>query len=284
MTERCEHIGYPGHALCSEPRMHGDRYCIFHSDNPNKDPRAFVQALQAKSDCDYAGYVFPNGDYFSKRTLNEANFTFAKFCGGALFEKTVFNGSTKFVDSRFNGGCYFRDARFSGECRFVDNYILSHSRFPSWVNFANASFGAALQFLLATCIRARADAILGQRPAILRVHKLQAGQALLAGPYLAPGTAAIRGAQNGACAIAAERRTAWPAVSYGPPYAGVDESDLCEGELAFVLLGPRIPAIAGGDYPATNFAERVTLAGNDPALDGIDEIRRYRPRERPSDR
>jgi len=156
---------------CEEPSWEGDPegLCILHSPVPEKDKKAFDQALQSKlagEDFDFREVSFPGPISFPRQKFNKfanfygakfagwadfreaefdagADFSYARFAQAALFEKARFVGRLLFNHAEIQGEADFRYATFDGQATFqhVNERRETGRRLPLVANFQNLAFG-----------------------------------------------------------------------------------------------------------------------------------------------
>jgi uncharacterized protein YjbI with pentapeptide repeats len=129
---------------CVDPALDGDLdgYCILHSQNPDKDPEAFKEALRARWEQedkqfydlravffpgpfdsyseDFCGSTgFPERADFSRATfMKGADFSLVVFARGACFFQATFAEGAKFFGDIFMGVADFSRATISGQIVF----------------------------------------------------------------------------------------------------------------------------------------------------------------------
>ncbi len=119
-------------------------FCILHSPNPEKDEKAFMQALAAhrgeKGDV-FVGFVFPASFTFETfKFSGDADFAGAEFSGKADFASAEFSGKADYGGAKFSGKANFWGAKFSGKANFEG------AKFTGKANFESAWFGGKANF------------------------------------------------------------------------------------------------------------------------------------------
>jgi uncharacterized protein YjbI with pentapeptide repeats len=118
-------------------------YCILHSDNPDKDQKAFDDALtehRRQYGHDYRNFIFPGpADFSTVEFADEADFSSAKLKGYANFRFTNFAAKVDFdgveferVDfsgTKFAGDAFFQRVNFNVAANFNDAKFLSNAYF-----------------------------------------------------------------------------------------------------------------------------------------------------------
>lgn len=126
----CKH-----HEICGRDALggpEGDALCILHSEDPEKDKKAFWVAFEehrGKYGDKFSRFVFAESVDFHKSKFNEADFSAVRFTSGANFSESKFEGRTN-----------FRAANF-GEMT-----IFEWTLFVYWADFHGAQFGGVALF------------------------------------------------------------------------------------------------------------------------------------------
>ncbi len=140
---------------CQEPRWGGGATCIFHSEDPNKDVAEFECRLSNKGDCNYRGFIFPQGFKCSWRELSEdmdfsyaqvkggADFHLTRFLGRATFFRTSFHGKAVFNGASFEQGASFYGVVFAGGAQFLGVSFKEMTDFSMAAFYQEAAFGRA---------------------------------------------------------------------------------------------------------------------------------------------
>ncbi len=130
---QCEH-----YQVCERDALDGhDGKCILHSENPDKDSEAFLEALEKHQQhgLDFRWMVFPGEIDFREQTLKEKSyFDDAIFKDRALFMGTNFQKTASFRRATFEGEVFFMDADFEQKADFWK------TTFKKNVDFSNSSF------------------------------------------------------------------------------------------------------------------------------------------------
>jgi uncharacterized protein YjbI with pentapeptide repeats len=141
------------HRICGRDALNGEDLCILHSRSPEKDKKAFDEALEehrkGKGD-NFSYFVFPALADFSKTEFkeradfmlvwfrDESRFDEAKFSGMANFTGTLFDGKTRFQETKFNNGAVF-------SAQFADGAEFNAAQFDSRTSFSSAKFNQSAQ-------------------------------------------------------------------------------------------------------------------------------------------
>ena len=123
---------------CPHPPLADDKdnFCLFHSQNDNKDKNDFWDGIQKKlqnKDFNFEGYYFPPGlkADFSGIEFTDANFVRATFKDAANFYNAKFSGK---------GGTYFTLARFSGKGKTI--FVSAQFSGKGRTDFRGAQFSS----------------------------------------------------------------------------------------------------------------------------------------------
>jgi len=126
------------HEICGLDALEGtgEDLCILHSKNPEKDRRAFDEAL--------AEHRKEKGDNFSSFGFpGNTNFYEATFIERAIFSHATFAGGAEFLRAKFALGAYFEGSRFMGKADFTWAEVTEGAYFEGSRFIAAASFNAA---------------------------------------------------------------------------------------------------------------------------------------------
>lgn len=146
-TDTCQYTFIETSEPCPYPPIAGApyNYCIFHSQNDEKDKKAFWEGIKdklKKEDFDFESYYFPYGleANFTGQKFKDANFLKAIFKGDVYFSGALFEGeNTNFESAEFSGtgkGTDFNGVEFKGE-----NTSFRFAKFSGkQTDFANAKF------------------------------------------------------------------------------------------------------------------------------------------------
>ena len=113
----------------------GVNVCLMHTTDPRKDDTEFQNEIRriasgaANGIADFSGFVFPCSKYllseFSAKCvfvgakfIQDANFEFVRFGGGADFRHATFAQAAQFIKAQFVQEALFDEAIFSGETHF----------------------------------------------------------------------------------------------------------------------------------------------------------------------
>ncbi len=118
--------------------------CILHSANPQKDSRAFDEALhvhrQERGDTFHL-MVFPATTHFLGASfLEDVDFTEVRFVQDARFENAKFAKKATFDKAVFAGWADFTSAEFCGEASFIETKIHKRAYFDRTTFRAGALF------------------------------------------------------------------------------------------------------------------------------------------------
>jgi uncharacterized protein YjbI with pentapeptide repeats len=166
-TPTCQiHEKYPSFK-CANPALDGDPdgYCILHSQNRDKDPEAFREAVlprwtQAdKEFYDFRGVFFPGRFrllYFLDREFTKPIFFSRAIIVGVTFTKKAdFGGATFTEEANFEKVNFTEEASFSG-ATFKKEAYFPAATFTEKASFFNATFAQKADFSGAT-FREHAD-------------------------------------------------------------------------------------------------------------------------------
>lgn len=137
---------------CKNPALPWDPqgFCILHSENKEKSPVFFQEAIQARlkqenvNILDFRGVWFPvrfdRRDYFGKGVDKPMDFSWALFSKEAIFSGCIFKENVDFLRARFVGEAHFYRAVFEKRARF------SYTDFGGEADFYAASFAEPADF------------------------------------------------------------------------------------------------------------------------------------------
>jgi len=148
---------------CRMPSIAGDRRCLIHSADPDKDAAAFrrlVEKQLSEHDFDFSGYVFPPDFNFEYRRLGPEGDRPRVARGkepvrsGMRFVGTMFLGHVNFYEANFAGYADFSEAVFErapkfGRAQFDEGVNFHGVAFPAYTEFHNICFGPSTQFIRA---------------------------------------------------------------------------------------------------------------------------------------
>jgi len=160
---KCKHYEVCGLTADADPEA---GLCILHSKQPDKDRKAFKEALKkhrkANGD-DFRAFIFPDTvdfrdeefadtvDFSNAEFLAEAHFFNASFHGQATFEKAKFNKRVDFDVATFANRADFSSAFFGADTTFEGTEFsspssLSRVTFSEQISFHKATFKQGVTF------------------------------------------------------------------------------------------------------------------------------------------
>jgi hypothetical protein len=145
LMANCKHFEICGLSDDADPK---EGLCILHSRDPQKDKKAFREALDAnrKVRGNYFVYIFfPEEISFGEETFSDpANFLGATFSQRADFQHASFIGRVDFSGAKFNKEAIFLDVTFSERADFM------RAEFKRGADFFGARFAEGGDFKEAT--------------------------------------------------------------------------------------------------------------------------------------
>ena len=136
---------------CPKPEWPGERYCIFHNPNPDKDHRLFREQLKLEMEQCFIGYIFPRGFTFPLIDFHDADFAFSQFYGSADFQEKVFSGATNFHYATFHEGATFTNSRFEADVNFIGSEFsgtawFNEATLAGYIGFVSTHFKGEVWF------------------------------------------------------------------------------------------------------------------------------------------
>jgi uncharacterized protein YjbI with pentapeptide repeats len=149
---QCKHFEICGLSDAADPK---NGFCILHSKDPEKDKKAFEEALRAhrgEKDGNFRFFVFPDTANFGGAMFTEeAYFQQARFGEEANFWGATFTKKAIFWGATFTKKAYFLGARFTEEANFggamfTERANFGAATFAGWANFYGVTFTEEANF------------------------------------------------------------------------------------------------------------------------------------------